>query len=682
MHAAAHDRAWCSSRPWLRALLAAPDGAVRAGQANVGPGKCARLPRPQGREGVVAEARRRRQGQAAPQRAEQLSRSQGRTLAKAIGLADPYDVKGTCVKCHATVVRGSADSASGARAATVPGSTTWRRTRRRAPTRRPSALGMRDVRKKPDTWVKDCLVCHVLGDNPTDTEARGGRSSDGRRLRDRHEVQAGRRALAVEVHGKRDRGQRQAASATLLARSWPALAEPPRRPTPAPAPAGYASGTRGTGRRAAPAAPAAAARRRRHRGRRRRRSGPGRSGAATTRGPRRRASLVQPAPAGAHDTARRAATAPPAMTEAPADSAPAGSAAAADAGGHRGVDPGTARRRCSTTLLTRGVTTPSRSHRRRRRRCIAARTRNCCVCRKKSSRSRSRRLSTGHRRRRARTETVSVVAPSTPERLRQIPLLQDLSRRVLETLQPNLFECSSTRRDDSARGGVLRRCVLPDRRARRSPLQRRRRGDRCPTADRSRAGRRSWRTASGGKRDPRRRLNPTAPWSCRKFLSISSPGERTVLERGEIFGEGSALSRYPIATDIIAASDGEVPADSHAGAAVDARSAGARVVQGAVRPALQAAGAALALAPRRPVQGSRRRGHRAADRGGRSRDLQAGTLIVGAGQAGRRVLPRARRLREGRREGGQRRAWRRPTCARATGRAKRRCSSTSHGRSR
>lgn len=33
------------------------------------------------------------------------------------------------------------------------------------------------------------------------------------------------------------------------------------------------------------------------------------------------------------------------------------------------------------------------------------------------------------------------------------------------------------------------------------------------------------------------------------------PGERAVLEQGDIFGEGSALSRYPIATDIVALSE-------------------------------------------------------------------------------------------------------------------------------
>ncbi len=39
----------------------------------------------------------------------QLNDGKATAFAKAINVADPYDVKSTCVKCHATVVRGSAD---------------------------------------------------------------------------------------------------------------------------------------------------------------------------------------------------------------------------------------------------------------------------------------------------------------------------------------------------------------------------------------------------------------------------------------------------------------------------------------------------------------------------------------------------------------------------------------------
>ena len=41
---------------------------------------------------------------------KQLDGAKAGTYAKAIGLADPYDVKGSCVTCHATVFRGDANA--------------------------------------------------------------------------------------------------------------------------------------------------------------------------------------------------------------------------------------------------------------------------------------------------------------------------------------------------------------------------------------------------------------------------------------------------------------------------------------------------------------------------------------------------------------------------------------------
>src|SRR6266581_1374111 len=41
---------------------------------------------------------------------KQLDGAKAGTYAKAIGLADPYDLKGSCVKCHATVFRGDANA--------------------------------------------------------------------------------------------------------------------------------------------------------------------------------------------------------------------------------------------------------------------------------------------------------------------------------------------------------------------------------------------------------------------------------------------------------------------------------------------------------------------------------------------------------------------------------------------
>jgi hypothetical protein len=41
---------------------------------------------------------------------KQLDDPKALAYARAIGLADPYDVKGDCVKCHATVFRGDANA--------------------------------------------------------------------------------------------------------------------------------------------------------------------------------------------------------------------------------------------------------------------------------------------------------------------------------------------------------------------------------------------------------------------------------------------------------------------------------------------------------------------------------------------------------------------------------------------
>ena len=41
------------------------------------------------------------------------------------------------------------------------------------------------------------------------------------------------------------------------------------------------------------------------------------------------------------------------------------------------------------------------------------------------------------------------------------------------------------------------------------------------------------------------------------------PNEEVLLEAGEIFGEMSALSRYPISADVVARYRSRVPPDSH-----------------------------------------------------------------------------------------------------------------------
>jgi hypothetical protein len=88
--------------------------------------------------------------------------------AKAIGLGDPYDARGSCVKCHATVVRGSPDFGISCESCHGPGRDYLQPHQEKGSYEKSLPLGMRDVWKKPDNWVRDCLECHVLGDNPTD----------------------------------------------------------------------------------------------------------------------------------------------------------------------------------------------------------------------------------------------------------------------------------------------------------------------------------------------------------------------------------------------------------------------------------------------------------------------------------------------------------------------------------
>jgi hypothetical protein len=98
----------------------------------------------------------------------QLSDAKADGYAKAIGVADVYDPKSTCVKCHATVVRGSADFGISCESCHGGGKDYLKPHQEKGAYQASLALGMKDVWKKPENWVKDCVTCHVLGDNPGD----------------------------------------------------------------------------------------------------------------------------------------------------------------------------------------------------------------------------------------------------------------------------------------------------------------------------------------------------------------------------------------------------------------------------------------------------------------------------------------------------------------------------------
>jgi CRP-like cAMP-binding protein/Fe-S-cluster-containing hydrogenase component 2 len=150
-------------------------------------------------------------------------------------------------------------------------------------------------------------------------------------------------------------------------------------------------------------------------------------------------------------------------------------------------------------------------------------------------------------------------APSSLERLRSIPLLADLSAEVLAKIQPNLFECEFQagelilREGEYCDGAYYLIDGLVEVRFRSSEAATPRTFPEPTT-----------RNAAGwpAKLKWGRRKTAPAPAAGKEMATVILPempidlktGERNVLEPGDIFGEGSALSRYPIATDIVAAS--------------------------------------------------------------------------------------------------------------------------------
>src|SRR5262249_45973528 len=95
---------------------------------------------------------------------KQLDAPKSAGWAKAIGLADPYDVKGSCVKCHATVFRGDANAGVSCESCHGPSSNYLEPHQTKGSYAKSIPLGLRDLRSKPPAIAKACVACHLTTD--------------------------------------------------------------------------------------------------------------------------------------------------------------------------------------------------------------------------------------------------------------------------------------------------------------------------------------------------------------------------------------------------------------------------------------------------------------------------------------------------------------------------------------
>jgi hypothetical protein len=94
----------------------------------------------------------------------QLEMPKAELFAKAIGLADPYEAKGSCAGCHGTTLKGNVidgvtcESCHGAASGYIDVH------QQKGAYRQAVGLGLADTQRNPDAWAPMCVRCHVLND--------------------------------------------------------------------------------------------------------------------------------------------------------------------------------------------------------------------------------------------------------------------------------------------------------------------------------------------------------------------------------------------------------------------------------------------------------------------------------------------------------------------------------------
>jgi len=95
----------------------------------------------------------------------QLEAPKAAIFAKAIGLADPYDPKGSCAACHGTILKGTVVDGVTCESCHGPGSGYVDVHQQKGAYRQAVAAGLADTVKNPDAWAPMCTKCHVLSDS-------------------------------------------------------------------------------------------------------------------------------------------------------------------------------------------------------------------------------------------------------------------------------------------------------------------------------------------------------------------------------------------------------------------------------------------------------------------------------------------------------------------------------------
>lgn len=111
---------------------------------------------------------------------QQLFEPEGTKYGEALGVK-VNDPKGPCVTCHATVVQGKAKNGVTCQTCHGPGSLYLKQHQTTGDASRAESvtLGLKDTIGKPNTWVRDCMTCHVMGNYPDDAKIVAAGHSDG-----------------------------------------------------------------------------------------------------------------------------------------------------------------------------------------------------------------------------------------------------------------------------------------------------------------------------------------------------------------------------------------------------------------------------------------------------------------------------------------------------------------------